>query len=416
MEYEFKLPDIGEGVVEGEIVRWLVGEGESIVEDQPIVEVQTDKATVEIPSPKKGTLLKQGYPEGASCPVGNVLMTITVSGSSAPAKTEAPKAPEKAPEKPAPTAKKAKTDAKKATGKSNGGTVRAAPATRKLAREKGVDIHAVTGTGPGGRITREDVLTAIDGGSPTVAPTTVKAPTSVPAGPDETRTPLRGVRKIISAAMRESLDHAAHFTYVEEVDCYELVATRTALKDEASERGVRLSYLPFIVKACVQGLKSFPSLNASLDEAAGEIITKHRYHIGVALASDQGLMVPVVRDADQKSILEIAQEITDLAERGRNGKLSPDELKGSTFTITSLGPIGGVLATPIINYPEVAILGIHQIKDRPVVHDGEIVIRPVMNVACSFDHRLIDGHVGAAFVQVVRNVLENPSRLLLDLR
>ena len=216
--------------------------------------------------------------------------------------------------------------------------------------------------------------------------------------------------------MRRSIDNAAHFTYVEEIDCARLVETRTSLKPLAAECDVKLSYLPFIVKAVVEGLKRFPYLNASIDDAAGEIVVKNRYNIGIAVATDTGLMVPVIKNADQKTLLEIALEINDLGERARSGKLKTEELKGGTFTITSLGALGGVLATPIINYPEVAILGIHQMKDKPVVREGEITIRPMMNVACSFDHRLIDGHVGAAFTQLVRSYLEEPSRLLLALR
>jgi pyruvate dehydrogenase E2 component (dihydrolipoamide acetyltransferase) len=430
MQFEFKLPDIGEGVVEGEIVRWLIQEGDSVTEDQPVVEVQTDKATVEIPSPRTGSITKCHFPEGGTCPVGDVLITFEVSEDIAPEPEPEP-APEPALEpEPAPEAKAKATPAapapKPAPTPSTGGKVRAAPATRRLAREKGIDITGVTGTGPGGRITRDDLLNVLKSGAaaPAPAPTSTTSappikksiPTPIPVGPDETREPLRGVRKLISEAMRRSLDTAAHFTYVEEIDCGRLVETRTALKPVAAEFDVKLSYLPFVIKAVIEGLKRFPYLNASIDDAAGEIVVKNRYHIGVAAATDSGLMVPVVKNADQKTLLEIAAEIQDLGQRARTGQLKSDELKGSTFTITSLGAMGGVLATPIINHPEVAILGIHQMKDAAVVRDGEITIRPVMNLACSFDHRLVDGHVGAAFVQVVRGYLEEPSRLLLDLR
>jgi pyruvate dehydrogenase E2 component (dihydrolipoamide acetyltransferase) len=216
--------------------------------------------------------------------------------------------------------------------------------------------------------------------------------------------------------MRRSLDLAAHFTYVEEVDCSKLVATRSALKPVCLEQNVKLTYLAFVVKACVQALRQYPYVNASIDDASQEIVVKNRYHIGVAAATDRGLVVPVIQNADQKTLLQVAAEIQDLGNRARTGKLQVDEMKGGTFTITSLGAMGGVLATPIINHPEVAILGIHQMKEQAVVRDGEIVARPMMNVACSFDHRLIDGHVGAAFVQTVRAYLEEPSRLLLDMR
>ena len=440
MQFEFKLPDIGEGVVEGEIVRWLVKEGDSVTEDQPVVEVQTDKATVEIPSPRTGSIAKCHFDEGAICPVGDTLITFNVAqedGTPAPAPAPEP-APEPEPEpeptpepapapapEPAPAPTPAPVAAAPAPAPSGPkGKVRAAPATRRLAREKGIDLSQIEGTGPGGRITRDDLLNVLKSGGAAAAtasaapsPTLRKSiPSPLPVGPDETREALRGVRKIISDSMRRSIDTAAHFTYVEEIDCARLVDTRTALKAEASESGVKLSYLPFIVKAVVEGLKRYPYLNASIDDASAEIVVKNRYHIGIAAATDAGLMVPVVKNADQKTLLEIAAEIQDLGERARTGKLKTDELKGSTFTITSLGALGGVLATPIINYPEVGILGIHQMKEQAVVRDGEITIRPMMNVACSFDHRLIDGHIGAAFTQVVRSYLEEPSRLLLSLR
>jgi pyruvate dehydrogenase E2 component (dihydrolipoamide acetyltransferase) len=423
MQFEFKLPDIGEGVVEGEIVRWLIKEGDPVTEDQPVVEIQTDKATVEIPSPRTGSIAKCHFPEGGMCPVGDVLITfnVTEDGTITPEPAPAPE-PAAAPE-PTPAPAPAPTPA---PSKSSRGKVRAAPATRRLAREKGLDITQIQGTGPGGRISRDDLLNVLKSGggaaaeaaaAPSAAPALKRSiPTPIPVGPDETREPLRGVRKIISDSMRRSIDIAAHFTYVEEIDCARLVETRAALKPVAAEYDVKLSYLPFVVKAVVEGLKRYPYLNASIDDAAGEIVVKNRYHIGVAAATDSGLMVPVIKNADQKTLLEIASEIQDLSARARTGKLATDELKGSTFTITSLGAMGGVLATPIINYPEVGILGIHQMKDQAVVRDGEITIRPMMNVACSFDHRLIDGHVGAAFTQVVRGYLEEPSRLLLDLR
>jgi len=420
MAFEFKLPDIGEGVVEGEITRWLVEEGSRVEEDQPMVEVMTDKATVEIPAPRKGIVTKLNFPEGDKCPVGDVLLVIEVDGEDdAPPAVEQAKA--EAPAASAPSQETAAaTPPPVPVVASSSKKVRAAPATRRLAREQGIDITTVQGTGPGGRVTRDDVLNA--GGS--VAPAaagpsvpSVKVPVFGDAdSPEEVREPLRGVRKAIATAMRHSIDRAAHFTYVEEIDCAALKATRTSLKTEAQDRGVRLSYLPFVIKACIQGLKAHPILNSMLDDATQEIVYRNRYHIGIAAATDAGLMVPVIRDADRKSILEISAEIGDLSDRAQANRLNPNELRGSTFTITSLGALGGVLATPIINDPEVAILGIHQMKDQAVVWDGEIVIRPMMNVACSFDHRLIDGHIGAAFVQVVRGYLENPARLLMELR
>jgi pyruvate/2-oxoglutarate dehydrogenase complex dihydrolipoamide acyltransferase (E2) component len=284
-----------------------------------------------------------------------------------------------------------------------------------------------SGTGPGGRVTDEDVRRfAAARTAPQPPPTPSPAPTPPPAAPAfapgavvtdrrEERIPLRGIRKRIAEHMHQSKTTAAHFTYVDEVDMTELIQIREQMKPLAEQKGVKLTYLPFIVKASVAALKEMPILNASIDEAKGEIVIKKYYNIGIATATDEGLIVPVIKDADRKSLLEIAMEIERLAKAAREGKIALSDLQGGTFTITSLGALGGLFATPVINYPEVAILGIHEIKKRPVVRDNQIVIRDIMYVSLSFDHRLIDGDVGARFCKKIISYLENPKLLFLEL-
>jgi len=409
MAVEFKLPDIGEGIHEGEIVKWLVKEGDRVEEDQPLVEVMTDKATVEIPSPAAGVVLEIRAKEGEVVKVGSVLVVIGAEG-----------------EEPKPDGREAEAERERvavAAAEAPKGRKRvlATPATRKLARELGVDLTQIEGTGPGGRITDEDVRRFAERReAPAVAaeaeaPGRVAPPPPKPARPEELeeRIPLRGIRKRISDHMHHAVTTAAHFTYVDEVDVTRLVQVREELKPITEEQGVKLTYLPFIVKACVAALKKHPYLNASIDHEKGEIVLKRYYNIGIATATDEGLIVPVVKGADRLSILEIAREIERLATAAREGKIALEDLQGSTFTITSLGAMGGLFATPIINTPESAILGVHEIKKRPVVIEGEIAIREVMLIALSFDHRLIDGHVGAAFAKDVKAFLEEPKWLLL---
>jgi 2-oxoglutarate dehydrogenase complex dihydrolipoamide succinyltransferase (E2) component len=432
MPFEFRLPDIGEGIHEGEIVKWLVKEGDIVREDQPMVEVMTDKATVEIPAPRAGKILKLNAREGETVKVGSVLVIIEELGEAKPEpKREVVEAPPQrepepvaaavsttatavaAPPPPSPTAAPAQR-------------VLATPATRKLARELGVDISQIRGTGPGGRVTDEDVRRFAAARTAPQPPPPSPAPTPSPAAPAfapgavvtdrrEERIPLRGIRKRIAEHMHQSKTTAAHFTYVDEVDMTELIQMREQMKPLAEQKGVKLTYLPFIVKASVAALKEMPILNASIDEAKGEIVIKKYYNIGIATATDEGLIVPVIKDADRKSLLEIAMEIERLAKAAREGKVALSDLQGGTFTITSLGALGGLFATPIINYPEVAILGIHEIKKRPVVRDDQIVIRDIMYVSLSFDHRLIDGDVGARFCKKIISYLENPKLLFLEL-
>jgi pyruvate dehydrogenase E2 component (dihydrolipoamide acetyltransferase) len=448
--FEFKLPDIGEGVMEGEIVAWHVEPGQSVREDDPMVEVMTDKATVTIGAPKTGTVNELRANVGDVVPVGSVIVTLDTNGATrkhvAPPPPEAaPAAPRpKAPEPQAPRAHAAPTDEgpsatavgdiketlpgtsfiERPAGENHasaGAKPLATPATRKLARDLGVDLARVEGSGSGGRITKEDV----EGFASRRARSTVAAPIRVvsdaqrapsPAdGSLEDRKPFIGIRRRIAERMQTAKNTAAHFTFVEECDVGRLLEVRDRLRPVAQERGLKLTFLPFIVKAVVAALKKHPVLNIALDEAKNEIVYKRYYHIGIATATDQGLLVPVVRDADKRSIVEVGLEIERLSQQARDGKISPQDLSGSTFTITSLGRFGGLFATPILNLPEVGILGVHQIKERPVVKDGAIAIGNVMLLSLSFDHRLVDGHIGAAFAYEVIAYLEEPERLMLDM-
>ncbi len=413
MTFQFHLPDIGEGVIEGEVVRWIAKEGQVVALDEPIVEIMTDKATVEIPSPRAGTISKINFEEGQVCPVGDVLLEIEVAGGSqaeAPAKSHQSSSTTVTAPVPVPTGKPQFVDATASRGR-----VLATPAVRRLARQQGIDLSGITGTGRNGRITKEDLAS---GGSQAVAAAPARAsytPMAIPEGGLEERVPFRGVRKVISDNMERSAFTATHFTYVEEVDMTELVALRTRAKARAAEAGVKLTYLPFIVKAITSGLKKWGALNASLDEVKQEIVRKKYYHMGIAAQGPQGLVVTVVKDADKRSIYDLSREIARLAQSVQDGSIRRDELTGSTFTISSLGKIGGVLATPIINFPEVGIVGVHKMEQKPAVRDGEICIRWLMNLSISLDHRLVDGWDGAMFLQDVKALLEDPTSMFMEM-
>lgn len=398
MAYEFKLPDIGEGMAEGEIVRWLVKEGDSLTQDQPMVEVMTDKATVEIATPRAGRVLERRFKEGDRCPVGEILIVIEPAAEvEAPVAVSAAKTPGPAP-------------SSEVTG-----TVLATPATRRLARELGVDLSRVRGTGPGGQITAADVRATKAGSSPDDQVDDQPTPSiTVPSAPGDVRIPFRGVRRMIAEHMVLTQKETAQFTYVEEVDCTELVELRNKAEARLASQNIKLTYLPFFVKAAVDALKKHPQLNATLDEAAGEIIQRREYHIGIAAQTPEGLMVPVIRHADRRSLQDLAREVDRLAVAARNGRVSQRDLGASTFTITSLGVLGGIVATPIVNYPEVAILAIHKIAKRPVVIDDKIVIREMMNLSMTVDHRLVDGYDAATFVAEMKASLETPGLIFLD--
>jgi len=422
--YDFKLPDIGEGVVEGEIVKWLVKEGDSVTEDQPLVEVMTDKATVTIPSPKRGKVLKTHGAEGDIAKVHHPLVTLELEGAGAGASAAAPvavPAPVAAPvaEKPRPAAMAASASAASVEDS----RILATPVTRRMAREHGLNLSAITGSGPQGRVTKADVMAAIDGngavatGNVSVAPGLAARATPLVSMAADQRIPLKGLRKKIAEKMVRSKFTAPHYTFVEEMDATELVALRKKLNDGLAEAGenTKLSFLPFICKGVVAAMRKYPMLNANFDEAKQELVVRGTYNLGIAAATDDGLTVPVVKQVESLSIRQLASEISRLGAAARERKLKMEELSGGTFTITSLGQTGGLFATPIINHPEVAILGIHKMRKRPIVKDDQVVVREMMYLSLSFDHRVIDGAMGADFAYELIRYLEHPERLFMEL-
>jgi len=396
---EFKLPDIGEGIAEGEILKWLVSEGDKISEEQPLVEVMTDKVNVQIPSPWSGSVRKILAKEGEFVKVGQVIVVID-SGD----------APVRAEQRPMPGRPAAEGSASVGRQPESAGPagILATPATRRLAREMGVDVTTLRGTGQMGRITEDDVRKA--------AGSHQQAPVVTAANSAEERVPLRGLRKIVAERMTKSIHTTAQVTHVDEADMTEVVLLRESLKGTAEKRGLKLSFLPLLVKVTVAALKEFPYVNASLDEQTNEIVLKKTYNIGIATDTENGLVVPVVRDADKKDIYEIAGEIQQLAAKARSGQLTLEDVHGPTFTITNVGSVGGLFATPIINYPESAILGTHKISKRPVVRDGRIEVRDVMFLSLSFDHRIFDGAYAARFVNKVVGIVQDPKLLQAETR
>ena len=405
MTYQFKLPDIGEGVAEGEILKWMANVGDQIKEDQPLVEIMTDKVNVQIPAPRTGKVLQILAKEGDVAKVGQTIMIIDDgSGDALPIGGPASPEPVQAAAPPPPQ--------QAATSQS----VLATPATRRLARELGIDISLVKGSGAQGRITDEDVKRFASGSSKTPSTVTVQAPLPPThgAGPREELVPLRGVRKTISERMLKSLQTTAQVTHVDEADMTEVVLLREAFKGSAEKRGVHLTFIPFIIKALVPALKEFPYVNSSLDEQSGNIVLKKYYNVGIATDTEQGLVVPVVRDVDRKDIFELAGEIETLADKARKAQLTLDEVRGGTFTITNVGAIGGLFATPIVNVPEVAILGLHKITKRPVVRDGKVEIRDTTYFSLSFDHRVVDGAYAARFTSRVIEIVQDTKKLLSE--
>jgi pyruvate dehydrogenase E2 component (dihydrolipoamide acetyltransferase) len=393
---DFKLPDLGEGVTEAEVDRWLVKEGDTIAEDEPLVEVITDKATAEIPSPYAGVVSRIHVPAGSVAAVGTILVTIG-EGDITPATTGVLSATPPPPPPPPP----ARVATPPAPAVNGGNGVKAMPPVRKLARELGVDITAIRGSGPEGRIVRADVE----------AHAGTEAPAISTGG--ERREPLRGVRRVIAERMAHAHRVVPPVTHVEECDVTELDATKN-LANERDPDAPRLTYLPFIVKAVVASLKQYPALNASLDEDAGEIVFYDDFNIGIAVDTPAGLTVPIVKNADRKRLREIAGEIEGFASAARDGSLKSEDLRGGTFTVTSPGPFGGLMATPIVFHPQSAILGVHRATDRPVVRDGQIVIRKMMNLSITFDHRILDGMTAAKFVLDVVRLLEHPAVIALE--
>ncbi|MDH4226328.1 MAG: 2-oxo acid dehydrogenase subunit E2 [Deltaproteobacteria bacterium] len=383
MAYEFKLPDLGEGIVEGEIVKWRVKEGDSVLEHQVVVEVETDKAIVEVPSPKKGVIEKILKPEGEVASVGEVIFTIRLEAGEE--KRESVSIVGKLPDKE---------------------EVLAPPFVRSLAKKLGVDLTKVKGTGQGGRITEADVKGTGE---------TVKKEAADKYGPVE-RVALKGVRKAIAKNLVLSQKSTVFVTGMDDADVTALYELREKENAKAKKKGVHLTFMPFFIKAAQHALKDFPSLNASMDDEREEVVLKKYYNIGVAIDTDDGLMVSVVRDVDKKTILEIAGEIHELGEKARERKLTLDELKGSSFTITNYGTFGGTYATPVINYPDVAILGTGKVRERPWVVDGKIEIRKILPLSLTFDHRVTDGREAANFLNKVILFLEDPCALFVDSR
>ncbi|QLK85729.1 dihydrolipoamide acetyltransferase family protein [Staphylococcus sp. 17KM0847] len=431
MAFEFKLPDIGEGIHEGEIVKWFVKSGDTIDEDDILCEVQNDKSVVEIPSPVAGTVEEVLVEEGTVAVVGDTIVKIDAPDAEgmqfkgghdddASKEEEAPKEEAKS-EAPAAPQADVEVDENR--------IVKAMPSVRKYARDNNVNIKAVNGSGKNGRITKEDVDAFLNGGgqaaattetastesTESVASATSAAPAASVEGEfPETTEKIPAMRKAIAKAMVNSKHTAPHVTLMDEIDVQALWDHRKKFKEIAAEQGTKLTFLPYVVKALVSALKKYPALNTSFNEESGEVVHKHYWNIGIAADTERGLLVPVVKHADRKSMFAISDEINELAVKARDGKLTSDEMKGATCTISNIGSAGGQWFTPVINHPEVAILGIGRIAQKPIVKDGEIVAAPVLSLSLSFDHRQIDGATGQNAMNHIKRLLNNPELLLME--
>lgn len=425
------LPDIGEGVTEGELVQWLVQVGDTVEDDQPVAEIMTDKATVEVPTPFAGVVKELKAQEGDVIPIETEMLVLEISGASQ-VETKQEKPVESKAASPSAAAIESSPEAPQA-GREATRTIHppvaevnvlATPSTRRLAREMSVDINQIDGSGLAGRVTREDILST----KPSAAPVTTgqtqavstpqfktPGPLPVDSAEREERVALRGIRRKIAENMQMTKQVVPHFTLMDECNVTELVKFRTKAKAVGEKHNIKITYLPFVMKALVSTIREYPMFNASIDDQAQEIVYKKYFNIGFAADTPNGLVVPVIKNADQKSILQISAEISDLGNRAREGKLKPDEMKGATITITNIGSIGGNYATPIINHPEVAILGMYKIVDKPVMRDGKFRAAKVMNYTITADHRLIDGAVAANFLNSFMKRMENPSHLMLEM-
>lgn len=428
---KFVLPELGEGVHEGELVKWRVKVGEQVKHDQPLCEVMTDKATIEIPSAFDGKVEGIHAKEGETVKVGQLMLTFEgaaaagVTSGAAPAAHHAPApAAHAAPAAAAPKAASAATSAPAAQMAAVQTDIAtrplAAPATRKAAREAGVDLGRVPASGPHGRIMKEDLDRFLSGGAAAVsagAPS-FKAPARAFVAGGEERVPFKGLRKKISEKMRLSKDKAAHFTYVEEADATALVQLRAQAKEIGAKQGVKVTYLPFVMKAMVAALKKYPILNATLDEQTNEIVYRHYFNIGLSIQTEDGLTAPNVKNVESKGVFELAREIDDLVNRARQKKLTQEDFAGGTITLTNAGSIGGLFATPVINFPEVAILGFNKIFRKPVavMNNGreEIAIRDWTYFSISLDHRIVDGAIAAEFMKDFIRYIENPALFVLE--
>ena len=450
-----QLPELGEGVTEGELVKWLVKPGDKIEADQAVAEMMTDKATVEVPSPSAGVVKELKAKEGEVVEVGNVMLIIDTEGAGAQAAAPAP-APAKAAPAPAPAPAAAKPAASAPAPAMQAATVThaapgaakpaapaaangmdiypppadaktlATPATRRLAREMGVDINNLKGSGVAGRVTRDDVLHSGGAGATAAGAPTYQSPGiprvayQGPAGAQEERVPLRGIRKKIAENMQLYKQIIPHITIADECNVTALVKMREELKVQGEKLGVKITYLPFVMKAMIATIREFPMFNASIDDEKQEVVYKKYFNIGFAADTPNGLVVPVIKNADQKTIVQLSKEINELGKKARDGKLALEEMKGATTTITNIGSFGGTFATPIINHPEVAILGMYKIQEKPVVKRGadgsiEIDVIKSMNFTITADHRLIDGAIAVRFLQAFIARLENPGVLMLDM-
>ncbi len=412
-----KMPDIGEGIAEVELSLWHVKVGDMVVEDQVLADVMTDKAMVDIPSPVHGKVIALGGEPGEVMAVGSVLISIEVEGAGnakdVPAVAEPVKAAPAVEAKPAPVeSKPAPTKAATQAPVAREADERplASPAVRKHALDAGIQLRLVQGSGPAGRILHED-LDAYLLQRPTQNKTTA---TPYAERHDEEQIPVIGMRRKIAQRMQDATRRAAHFSYVEEIDVTALDELRVHLNEKHGATRGKLTLLPFIVRAMVVALRDFPQINARYDDEAQVITRLGAVHVGVATQSDVGLMVPVVRHAEARNLWGTAEEITRLATAARNGKASREELSGSSITLTSLGALGGIVSTPVLNLPEVAIVGVNRIVERPMVIKGQIVIRKMMNLSSSFDHRVVDGMDAAQFIQAIRGLLEQPASLFLE--
>jgi pyruvate dehydrogenase E2 component (dihydrolipoamide acetyltransferase) len=394
MPFDFVLPDLGEGITEGEIRKWLVKEGDAVEEHQNVLEVETDKAIVEVPSPKKGRVLKINKDEGEIAKVGEVLMTIAEEGEPIEKKSE---------EKPKAEERPKSVSVVGVLPEEEEEEILATPSVRALAKELGVNLETIKGSGPGGSITRDDVIEESE-----------KAKKAEDQYGAIEKIPIKGLRRTIAKNLITSQKTTAFVTGMDEADITDLWNLREKEKKSLLEKGIHLTFLPFFIKAVYRSLTEHPLLNASVDEEREEIVIKKYYNIGIAVDTPDGLMVPVIKDADKKTILELALEIQNLSQKARERKIKLEEMKGSTFTITNYGHFGGTFATPIINYPDVAILGIGKISDKPWVKDSQIVIRKILPLSLTFDHRVTDGVDSARFLSRVIQYLEDPALLFIE--
>lgn len=417
-QFIFKMPDLGEGTVEAEIVAWHTKPGDLVTEDQVIVEVMTDKAAVEVPAPVSGRVLSISGGPGDKLAVGSPLIVFDLdgAGSSSGAASVAQAAPAAGAAAP-PAAPSSGTESAREIGAAAGpssvaGRVKASPANRRRAREAGIDLATVVGTGPGGRILSGDLMAI--GGQPARDPAPSPAATASSAAvPDTTEIKVIGVRRVIAERMSEAKRTIPHFSYVEEVDVTELESLRAHLNSKMPRGEPGLTYLPFMIMALTRTLRSFPQCNVLYDAGRGVLVRHATVNVGIATQTPDGLKVPVVRNAQSRSLADLAAAIRQVSERARTGKATRDELMGSTITVTSLGKLGGIASTPVINAPEVAIIGLNKAVERPVVYQGAIAVRRIMNLSSSFDHRFVDGYDAAAMIQALKERLEHPATIFI---